>query len=95
MIWYESDDNLKLRLVYYDRGAWFTSLRCWKFITIQGIKIIDSDLLVHYTFVQSSLMYKLHQIYVGRGKFRLTIFPGTIDRALIVALFVIFLSGRK
>ncbi|KAL9316491.1 hypothetical protein ACSQ67_017492 [Phaseolus vulgaris] len=50
----------------------------------------DADLVA-----QSSLMYKLHQIYVGRGKFRLTIFPGTIDRALIVALFVIFLSGRK
>ncbi|TKY56573.1 LURP-one-related 7 [Spatholobus suberectus] len=44
---------------------------------------------------QSSLMYKLHQIYASRGKFRLTIFPGTIDHAIIVALFVIFLSGRK
>ncbi|KAK7385600.1 hypothetical protein VNO78_31326 [Psophocarpus tetragonolobus] len=50
----------------------------------------DADLVA-----QSSLMYKLHQIYVSRGKFRLTIFPGTIDHALIVALFVIFLSGRK
>ncbi|KAK7300852.1 hypothetical protein RJT34_11703 [Clitoria ternatea] len=50
----------------------------------------DSDLVA-----QSSLMYKLHQLRVGRGKFRLTIFPGTIDQALIVALFVIFLSGRK
>ncbi|XP_050907618.1 protein LURP-one-related 7 isoform X2 [Lathyrus oleraceus] len=44
---------------------------------------------------QSSLMYKLNQIYVSRGKFRLTIFPGSIDHALIVALFVIFLNGRK
>ncbi|WVY89910.1 hypothetical protein V8G54_035424 [Vigna mungo] len=50
----------------------------------------DADLVA-----QSSLMYKLHQIFVSRGKFRLTIFPGTIDRALIVAMFVIFLSGRK
>ncbi|KAK7321404.1 hypothetical protein VNO77_32022 [Canavalia gladiata] len=44
---------------------------------------------------QSSLMYKLHQLYASRGKFRLTIFPGTIDHALLVALFVIFLNGRK
>ncbi|XP_027333579.1 protein LURP-one-related 7 [Abrus precatorius] len=50
----------------------------------------DADLVA-----QTSLMYKLHQIYVSRGKFRLTIFPGTIDHALIVALFVIFLNGRK
>ncbi|RDX61955.1 Protein LURP-one-related 7, partial [Mucuna pruriens] len=42
----------------------------------------DADLVA-----QSSLMYKLHQIYVSRGKFRLTIFPGTIDHALTVALF--------
>ncbi|KAL1308437.1 hypothetical protein HN51_050394 [Arachis hypogaea] len=44
---------------------------------------------------QTSLMYKLHQIYASRGKFRITIFPGTTDRAVIVALFVIFLNGRK
>ncbi|KAE9606038.1 putative tubby-like domain-containing protein [Lupinus albus] len=44
---------------------------------------------------QSSLMYKLHQIFVSRDKFRLTIFPETFDHALIVALFVIFLNGRK
>ncbi|KAL2317405.1 hypothetical protein Fmac_031281 [Flemingia macrophylla] len=50
----------------------------------------DADLVA-----QSSLMYKLHQIHASRSKFRLTIFPGTFDRALIVALFVIFLSGRK
>ncbi|KAG4966425.1 hypothetical protein GLYMA_14G200600v4 [Glycine max] len=50
----------------------------------------DADLVA-----QSSLMYKLHQMFVSRSKFRLTIFPGTIDHALIVALFVIFLSGRK
>lgn len=50
----------------------------------------DADLVA-----QSSLMYKLHEIYASRGKFRLTIFPRAIDRALVVALFVIFLSGRK
>ncbi|KAK2430485.1 protein LURP-one-related [Trifolium repens] len=50
----------------------------------------DADLVA-----QSSLMYKLNQIYVSRGKFRLTIFPGIIDHSLIVALFVIFLNGRK
>ncbi|CAI8585943.1 unnamed protein product [Vicia faba] len=50
----------------------------------------DTDLVA-----QSSLMYKLNQIYVSRGKFRLTIFPGSIDHALIVALFVVFLNGRK
>ncbi|CAK8537909.1 unnamed protein product [Lathyrus sativus] len=44
---------------------------------------------------QSSLMYKLNQIYVSRSKFRLTIFPGSMDHAVVVALFVIFLNGRK
>ncbi|XP_058744717.1 protein LURP-one-related 7-like isoform X1 [Vicia villosa] len=44
---------------------------------------------------QSSLMYKLNQIYVSRGKFRLTIFPGSIEHGVIVALFVVFLNGRK
>ncbi|CAJ2652749.1 unnamed protein product [Trifolium pratense] len=50
----------------------------------------DADLVA-----QSCLMYKLNQIYVRRGKFRLTIFPGILDHSLIVALFVIFLNGRK
>ncbi|XP_057442183.1 protein LURP-one-related 7 isoform X2 [Lotus japonicus] len=50
----------------------------------------DTDLVA-----QASLMYKLHQLYVSRGKFCLTIFPGTLDNALVVALFVIFLNGRK
>ncbi|XP_061354312.1 protein LURP-one-related 7 [Gastrolobium bilobum] len=50
----------------------------------------DADLVA-----QTSLMYKLHQLYVSRGKFRLTIFPGTIDHAIVVALCVIFLNGRK
>ncbi|CAI0399633.1 unnamed protein product [Linum tenue] len=37
---------------------------------------------------QTSLMYKLHQIHARRNKFRLTIFPGSIDHALVVALVV-------
>ncbi|CAI0399572.1 unnamed protein product [Linum tenue] len=41
---------------------------------------------------QTSLMYKLHQIHARRNKFRLTIFPGSIDHALVVALVVVFLS---
>ncbi|OAY24028.1 protein LURP-one-related 7 [Manihot esculenta] len=42
---------------------------------------------------QTSLMYKLHQIFVGRSRFRLTIFPGSVDHALVIALIVIFLYG--
>ncbi|CAI0399573.1 unnamed protein product [Linum tenue] len=41
---------------------------------------------------KTSLMYKLHQIHARRNKFRLTIFPGSIDHALVVALVVVFLS---
>ncbi|KAK8990627.1 hypothetical protein V6N11_009319 [Hibiscus sabdariffa] len=45
---------------------------------------------------QTSLMHKLRQIYVSRSKFRLTIFPGSVDPSLVVALVVIFLfSGPK
>ncbi|KAF8095312.1 hypothetical protein N665_0337s0020 [Sinapis alba] len=44
---------------------------------------------------QTSLMYKLRQIYVGRSKFRLTIFPGSIDHSLVVALVAVFLQGRN
>ncbi|XP_054819672.1 protein LURP-one-related 7 [Prosopis cineraria] len=44
---------------------------------------------------QTSLMYKLDQIFVSRKKFRLTIFPGSFDHALLAALVVIFLNGRK
>ena len=35
-------------------------------------------------------MYKLHQIHVSRGKFRLTIFPGTID---LCCIFIVCLAG--
>ncbi|CAN0903788.1 Protein LURP-one-related 7 [Linum grandiflorum] len=41
---------------------------------------------------QTSLMYKLHEVHASRSKFRLTVFPGSIDHALVVALVVIFLS---
>ncbi|KAB1225712.1 Protein LURP-one-related 7 [Morella rubra] len=44
---------------------------------------------------QTSLMYKLHQLYVKKGKFRLTIFPGSIDHALVAALIVVFLDGKR
>lgn len=44
---------------------------------------------------QTSLMYKLWEAYVPRNKFRLTIFPGLVNRALVVALIVIFFDGRK
>uniref|UniRef100_A0A1J3DZA0 Protein LURP-one-related 7 n=1 Tax=Noccaea caerulescens TaxID=107243 RepID=A0A1J3DZA0_NOCCA len=44
---------------------------------------------------QTSLMYKLRQIYVGRSKFRLTIFPGSVDHSLVVAMVAVFLQGRK
>ncbi|KAL9680546.1 hypothetical protein QQ045_018427 [Rhodiola kirilowii] len=44
---------------------------------------------------QTSLMYKLHQICVGRKKFRLTIYPAEdADRSLIVSLVVIFVYGK-
>ncbi|KAK4606815.1 hypothetical protein RGQ29_000879 [Quercus rubra] len=41
---------------------------------------------------QTSLMYKLRQLYAKRNKFRLTIFPGFDDHALVAALVVIFLD---
>ncbi|KAK2652873.1 hypothetical protein Ddye_012729 [Dipteronia dyeriana] len=48
--------------------------------------IYRSDSIV----AQTSLMYKLRQIFVRRKKFRLTIFPGSVDTAFIVALVIIF-----
>ncbi|KAJ4972139.1 hypothetical protein NE237_005238 [Protea cynaroides] len=44
---------------------------------------------------ETSLLYKLRKIIVGRRRFKLTIFPGFVDHALIVALVVIFFDGRK
>lgn len=40
-------------------------------------------------------MHKLWDAYVPRNKFRLTIFPGLVNQALIVALIVIYYDGRK
>ncbi|TXG69640.1 hypothetical protein EZV62_004575 [Acer yangbiense] len=48
--------------------------------------IYRNDLIV----AETGLMYKLRQIFVRRNKFRLTIFPGSVDTAFIVALVVIF-----
>lgn len=39
---------------------------------------------------QTSLLYKLGKLTTGRRKFRVTMFPGLVDQALIVALIVIF-----
>lgn len=46
---------------------------------------------------QTSLMYKLgiQKVIVPRHRFRLTIFPGFEDRALVVALIGIYFHGRK
>ncbi|KAK6927169.1 LURP-one-related [Dillenia turbinata] len=44
---------------------------------------------------QTSLMYKLGKVYVGRCKFRLTVFPGFEDHAFLAALVVIFLAKKK
>ncbi|KAI7984568.1 Protein LURP-one-related 7 [Camellia lanceoleosa] len=46
---------------------------------------------------QTSLMYKLgiQKVLVPRHRFRLTIFPGFVDHAFVVALIVIFFDGRK
>uniref|UniRef100_A0A5B7AXH3 Protein LURP-one-related 7 n=1 Tax=Davidia involucrata TaxID=16924 RepID=A0A5B7AXH3_DAVIN len=46
---------------------------------------------------QTSLMYKLgiQKMFVPRCRFRLTIFPGFVDHALVMALIVIFFDGRK
>lgn len=52
-----------------------------------------SYLFSFYVLMQTSLMYKLHQVFAKRGKFRLTVFPGSVDHAFIVALVVIFLKG--
>lgn len=45
--------------------------------------------------MQTSLMYKLGKAFVGRCKFRLTIFPGSGDHAVVMALIVIFFDGRR
>lgn len=46
---------------------------------------------------QTSLMYTLgfRKIFVSRDKFRITMFPGFSDYAIIVGLIAVFLDGRK
>ncbi|XP_043703702.1 protein LURP-one-related 7 [Telopea speciosissima] len=44
---------------------------------------------------ETSLLYKLRKVIVGRRRFKLTIFPGFVDHALIAALVVIYFDGRK
>ncbi|XP_027090962.1 protein LURP-one-related 7 [Coffea eugenioides] len=46
---------------------------------------------------ETSLMYKMgiQKAFVPRSRFRVTIFPGHIDLALVVSLVVIFFDGRK
>ncbi|KAK9124665.1 hypothetical protein Sjap_014267 [Stephania japonica] len=43
---------------------------------------------------QTSLLYKLGKVLVGRRRFRLTIFPGFVDHTLVVALVLVFFGGR-
>lgn len=53
-------------------------------------------LILCFHLMQTSLMHKLRQICVRRNKFRLTMFPGSVDPPLVVALVVIFLvNGPK
>ncbi|CAA7037952.1 unnamed protein product [Microthlaspi erraticum] len=44
---------------------------------------------------QTSLMYKLRQIYVGRSKFRLTIFPESVDHSLVVAMIIQYAKAKS
>ncbi|RVW56886.1 Protein LURP-one-related 7 [Vitis vinifera] len=56
---------------------------------------IDSDQFHGLVELRTSLMYKLGKAFVGRCKFRLTIFPGSGDHAVVMALIVIFFDGRR
>jgi hypothetical protein len=56
--------------------------------------ISNTDSNITFGLMQTSLMYKLHQIYARRSKYRLTIFPGSVDHSLIASLIVIFLYGQ-
>ncbi|KAJ0074750.1 hypothetical protein Patl1_35095 [Pistacia atlantica] len=49
-----------------------------------------NSIVAQVCMINTSLMYKLHQIYARRNRFRLTIFPGSFDTTLIVALVAIF-----
>ncbi|KAK9280556.1 hypothetical protein L1049_014249 [Liquidambar formosana] len=43
---------------------------------------------------QTSLMYKLRQVFVGRCRFLLTVFLGPVDHALFAAVIAIFFYGK-
>lgn len=68
-------------------------------VFVSSSEVSSSTVLISVPFFdfwwQTSLMYKLRQIYVGRSKFRLTIFPGSIDHSLVVAMVAVFLRGRN
>ncbi|KAL3616227.1 hypothetical protein CASFOL_039617 [Castilleja foliolosa] len=46
---------------------------------------------------ETSLMYKLGmgKAFVPRSRFRVTIFPGSVDPSLVVSLIVVYFDGRK
>ncbi|KAL3715388.1 hypothetical protein ACJRO7_007163 [Eucalyptus globulus] len=83
--------ELEVLVIGESCGSLGSSFKMRGFPFQKSCTIYQGDSIV----AQTSLMYKLHQIYVRRGKFRLTIYPGSIDHAFIVALVVIFLSSGK
>ncbi|GFP80554.1 protein lurp-one-related 7 [Phtheirospermum japonicum] len=46
---------------------------------------------------ETSLMYKLGmgKAFVPRSRFRVTIFPGSVDPSLVASLIVVYFDGRK
>ncbi|KMT05428.1 hypothetical protein BVRB_7g175550 [Beta vulgaris subsp. vulgaris] len=60
----------------------------WRTCTIYQDKFI---------IAQTNLMYKLgfRKHFVGRSKFRVTVFPGFSDYNFIASLILVFLDGRK
>lgn len=60
----------------------------WRTCTIYQDKLV---------IAQINLMYKLgfRKHFVGRSKFRVTIFPGFSDYKFIASLVLVFLDGRK
>lgn len=104
------DENLLLFRVKRTRNK-FSRTEFEVFLTAEGggNGIEDSDFKVkgcpfqktctiyrgNSIVAQSSLMYKLHQIYAGRSKFRVTLFPGSNHTGLLLSLLLIFLDGRK
>ncbi|KAF8007510.1 hypothetical protein BT93_K1504 [Corymbia citriodora subsp. variegata] len=80
---------LEVQVIGESFGSLGPSFKMRGFPFQKSCTIYQGDSIV----AQTSLMYKLHQIYVKRGKFRVTIYPGSVDHAFIVALIVIFLSS--